>query len=138
MKKSIIQFIKFGMVGIVNTVVSTAANYIVLLFGVNYIIANTVGFFVGTMCAFLLNNRFVFKKEKNEERSMAKTGTKVFASYGISFLLSTVLLIFWVDVLGISKYIAPVINVCITTPLNFFMNKFWAFRDKGKEEEKNE
>ena len=32
----------------------------------------------------------------------------------------------------LAEYVAPVINLCITTPLNFFINKFWTYRQKRK------
>ena len=137
-KQNIVQFIKFGLVGASNTIVSTGVYWILTFFGIHYIIANAVGFVVGTLNAYILNDKFVFKKEEGEERSTAKTGAKVFISYGLSFLLSTILLMLWIDILEISEYIAPIINVCITTPLNFIMNKFWAFKNKKKESERNE
>ena len=31
------------------------------------------------------------------------------------------------DLLGISQYLGPVINLLITIPLNFILNKLWAF-----------
>jgi putative flippase GtrA len=34
----------------------------------------------------------------------------------------------WINVFGISKYVAPLINLVISIPLNFIINKFWAFR----------
>ena len=133
-KQSIVQFIKFGLVGASNTIVSTVVYWIFTFLGVHYTIANAAGFVFGTLNAYILNDKFVFKKQEGEQRSTAKTGTKVFISYGVSFLLSTLLLTLWIEVLNISEYIAPVINVCITTPLNFIMNKFWAFRNKKKGE----
>ena len=129
-KNVMLQFIKFGIVGVSNTLVSLIIYYILIYFGVHYIIANTAGFILGTMNAYFWNNKYVFKKQQNEKRSHAKTGMKVFVAYGITYVLSTVLLILWVDILGISQAIAPIINVCVTTPLNFGMNKLWAFNER--------
>lgn len=42
--------------------------------------------------------------------------------------LNTVLSVLWVQILGISKMIAPIVNLLISVPLNFIMNKFWAFK----------
>ncbi len=131
--KVMIQFIKFGIVGVSNTLVSLIIYYVFIFFGAHYIIANTAGFILGTLNAYFWNNKFVFKQEQTEKRSHAKTGMKVFIAYGITYLLSTVLLILWVDVLGISLGIAPILNVCVTTPLNFIMNKLWAFNERENE-----
>ena len=128
-KHFIIQFIKFSFVGISNTLVSMLFYYLFTFFGIHYIMANTAGFLFGTLNAYILNSKYVFPT-KDEKQQTIKTGTKVFISYGLTFILSTLLLTLLVQVIGISKYIAPIINICITTPLNFLLNKFWAFRCK--------
>ena len=128
--KLVLQFMKFGIVGISNTLVSLIVYYIFIYFGIHYIIANTAGFILGTINAYFWNNKYVFKILEKEKRSHAKTGVKVFITYGITYLLSTILLLLWVDILGISQTIAPIFNVFITTPLNFMMNKLWAFSER--------
>ncbi|MCI8514227.1 MAG: GtrA family protein [Lachnospiraceae bacterium] len=128
-KNTFFQFIEFGIVGVLNTAISLITYYICIHFGMHYLLANTMGFIFGTANAYLWNSKIVFKKKEEENRSVIKTGTKVFLVYGFSYLLSTLLLALWVDVFGIPEKAAPIINVFITTPLNFLMNKFWAFRD---------
>lgn len=121
------QFIKFGIVGLSNTIISFAVYYILLYIGVNYIIANTMGFIISVLNAYYWNNKYVFKSKGDKKSSMKKL-IKTFASYGSTFILSTVLLVVMVDYLNISEIIAPVINLIITIPLNFLLNKFWAFK----------
>jgi len=122
------QFIKFGIVGVSNTCIALAIYYIGLYFGIYYVVSNMLGFVAGTLNAFYWNNKYVFQKGEGEERSASKAFVKLFASYSFSLALSTILLVFWVDMLGISEKIGPILNLCVTTPLNFIMNKFWAFR----------
>ena len=61
-----VQFIKFGMVGVSNTVVSLATYYLFTFFGVHYLIANALGFVTGTLNAYYWNSKFVFKEEAKE------------------------------------------------------------------------
>lgn len=129
--QTLVQFVKFGFVGVSNTLVSLAVYYLCIFFGIYYIVANALGFIFGTLNAYFWNNKYVFKQTGKETRPAVQTGIKVFIAYGISFLLSTVLLYLWVDVLSISAQIAPIINVCITTPFNFLMNKLWAFKGEN-------
>ena len=67
-KGSLIQFIKFGLVGVSNTVV----NYLVYIFfvfiGVHYVIANILGFLISVLNAFYWGNRYVFKEDKTKEK----------------------------------------------------------------------
>ena len=119
------QFIKFGIVGVSNTLISLLIYYVLIYFKINYIVANTIGFIVSVLNAYYWNNRYVFKKNNEGNlRPMIKT----FVSYGTTFVLSTMLLVVMVDYLNISNIIAPILNLIITIPLNFLLNKFWAFK----------
>ncbi|NFO13789.1 GtrA family protein [Clostridium botulinum] len=120
------QFIKFGIVGFSNTVISLIIYYIFIAKGVNYLFANTLGFLVSVINAFYWSNKYVFtdKTETNPKKAFIK----VFMTYGGSFLLSTLLIFIMVDYLKISQWIAPLIRLIVTVPLNFIINKLWAFR----------
>ncbi len=128
------QFIKFGLVGVSNTLISLGIYYLMVWLGCHYLIANIVGFIVSVINSFFWNSKFVFKEK--EENSKVKSFVKMTLSYGSTFILSNVLMFLFIDVFGISKYIAPIINLIITIPINFFLNKIWAFKDKtgGKDE----
>ena len=93
--------------------------------GINYLIANAVGFIVTVFNAYVLQSKFVFeKKSKGHGKAVLKT----YSAYGFTFLVSTGLLYLMVSVFGISKYIAPILVLFVTVPLNFCLNKFWVYR----------
>jgi len=119
------QFFKFGIVGLSNTFISLGIYYFLVYFEVNYIIANTIAFIISVLNAYYWNNKYVFERK---EKGHAKSIIKVFMSYGSTFLLGTVLLFLMVNFMGISEWIAPLINLIVTIPLNFLLNKFWAFK----------
>jgi len=120
------QFTKFGMVGVLNSAISLGIYYAFVVFNPTlYIIGNTVGFVVSVLNAYYWNNKYVFQKS---EQGHLKTISKTFMAYGGTFVLSTALLYVMVEYLGISKVFAPIINLIITIPLNFLINKFWAFK----------
>jgi putative flippase GtrA len=124
--KSIIkQFFKFGIVGLSNTLLSLAIYYLLVGLGVHYIWANVIAFFISVLNAYYWNNRFVFRKSSEGH---LKPLLKTYMTYGLTFLVSTGLLYLMVDQIGISKLIAPLINLIITIPFNFVANKFWAFK----------
>ena len=77
----------------------------------------------------LLNNRFVFKLEEGKTRSFGKALFKTYLSYGVTgIVLNPVLNTVWVSVCHISDRIAPLISLVIAIPINFLMNKLWAFK----------
>lgn len=122
------QFIKFGLVGVSNTLVAWACYYLFLWIDEDlFMVGSIVGAVVSIANAFFWNDRFVFKGNENDWRSKLKRLAKTYVSYGGTSLLSTFLL--WLEVqLSVSKVIAPIVNLIITIPLNFIINKLWTFR----------
>ena len=143
---TLIQFIKFGLVGVSNTAISYGTEmlcYYVLFKNSKFIWildvlsriglstdANNVRIVITTVIAFVIsvtnsyfwNNRYVFSSGKKSFAQHIKTYFKTFACYGITGLV-----------------ISPSLGaLVITIPLNFIMNKFWAFRAKKTEDEINE
>lgn len=138
---ALFQFIRFGIVGVTNTVISyllyTASLLLMrsvgILTGVDYLVAQIVAFVLSVLWSFYWNNRMVFVMEEGQTRSIWKALLKTYISYSFTGLfLNSILLFLWVDVVQISEFIAPIINLLISVPLNFIMNKFWAFRTKNK------
>lgn len=129
--EKILQFIKFGIVGVSNTLISYVVYIILVSIGSYYLFASLVGFFISVLNAFYWNNKYVFASEDGEKRVWWQVFCKTFFSYaGTGLILHNILLIFWVDVLHIHEMLAPIINLFITIPLNFLLNKYWAFRKK--------
>ena len=128
LKKLVAQFVKFGLVGLSNTLVSWACYYLFLWIDEDlYMVGSIVGTVVSIANAFFWNDRFVFKGGENDWKSKLKRLGKTYVSYGGTSLLSTFLL--WLEVqLGVSKVVAPIVNLIITIPLNFIINKLWTFR----------
>ena len=124
-KANLKQFIKFGIVGASNTLIFLAIYYLLVFLGVHYILANVIGFVVSVCNAYYWNSRKVFKAQGGKSAVI-----RTFAAYGATTLLSTGLMFVMVDVFGISQYIAPIINLFITIPANFVLNKLWVFRSK--------
>ena len=155
-KNTIIQFIKFGLVGVCNTIVSYVIYSICYyMFHMNVHASNAMGFLISILVAYLLQNRFVFKEsEHGEERVWWKVLLKTYVSYIFSGLILTeILMLLWFNIIHIERYLyglvnifsqwgfnvqaknlaaslAPIINMFFTVPINFCANKFWAYRDR--------
>ncbi len=139
--KTIISFIKFGLVGFTNTVVSYVINISVLFIcrpfdlSFDYVIANIVAFILSVLWSFFLNNRFVFKTEQNGKKNIFARLIKTYIAYGFTgLILNNIISYILIDRLLISKYIAPIICLVISVPVNFILMKFWAFSEKKSNE----
>lgn len=132
----LIQFIKFGVVGLSNTLIGYVVYSLCIWIGLHYLLANLLGFLVSVLNAFYWSNRFVFKKGQDEQRglwsSLAKT-IIAYASTGI--FLNSILLWLLIDEMGLSEYLAPLLILLFTVPTNFLLNKYWSFKTKKINEE---
>ena len=126
------KFIKFVIVGVSNLCISLITYYILIFFSVNYQIANIAGFITGSINGYFWNKNWVFG---NKSGSIAFI-VKFYITYLSTWLISAVMLYFWIEILHFSDIVAPILNLFITTPINYLMNKLWVFKNKddGKEE----
>ncbi len=126
---ALIQFIKFGMVGGINTILSyVIVNGMYYWMGINEQIGNITGFVITVFISYILNGKFVFK-EGAEKQPFLKGLVKVYISYSFTGLfLTAVLLYVETHMLHIPLYISTFANLIITVPVNFLLNKFWAYR----------
>lgn len=137
--KWLVQFIKFGMVGVSNTLLSLGVTYLAVfifeLLGVDtkeamwaINVSTAFGFIAGVINSFVLNKNFVFKNGEKQDKK--KLFAKVFVCYGLTYLLSVLIMNVLVGRFNVPNRIAPIPRYIITIPLNFIANKLWAFKDK--------
>ena len=130
-KELFIQFFKFGIVGAINTILSyVITNGCYYLLSLNEQFSNIIAFVITVFISFMLNGKFVFNNKQNQ-RSFWKSLFKVYASYSITGLFLTAILLYVEErIFGIPHYIATLMNLVITVPINFILNKFWAYKEK--------
>lgn len=154
LKSRIFQFAKFAFVGGLNANISWCVYALCIRLGGHYVPATFLGFSVSMVNATFWNRRFVFKKEK---QPWWKSFIRTYIAYSVTALfLNGLLLHLWIDVLEVERYFTPLydwflrkgirvessrrlaeycmpyFNYCITVPINYILNKFWAFGELKK------
>ena len=125
-----IQFIKFAVIGVSNTLVSLIVYYIFVFIDPGlYIVGNTVGYAAGVLNSYFWNERFVFDRKG---QSHLKGIFKMYLSSIFIYLLNTFMLFVLVRFIGLSEKIAPRIVAAVLLPCNFLINKFFTFRQRNK------
>lgn len=140
LKGLVIQFMKFGMVGAINTILSyVITNGMYYLLHLNEQMSNIIAFTITVFISFILNRKFVFnvKNEKNNDaKNWIKSLLKVYISYSITGLFLTAGLLYLEEqIFKIPHYIATLMNLVVTIPVNFILNKFWAYKGEEKNED---
>ncbi len=120
------QFLGFCLVGLSNTGVALATFYYCVFLGMHYLVANVLAWVISVFNAFYWNNKYVFQSRVSWRQGLVRS----YMSYGASFLLGTVILYVLIDIFSFSVVLAPLFVFAITTPINFSLNKYWAFRRK--------
>ena len=114
-----------------NTAISLGIYYLFIFINKDlYLLGSLVGFFVSVLNSFYWNNKYVFKTQG--QSGWIHRLIKTYLSYGGTTLLSTLLLYLEVEKIRVNETIAPIINLIITVPLNYIVNKIWAFKRKGE------
>jgi putative flippase GtrA len=121
----LVQFVKFGIVGVSNTLLFFAI-YTVLLkgFGVWYLAASAIGFIVGAVNGFLLNRRWTFSDHVGDSLTPVRWGIV----QGCGLALNEGLLYAFVDGASIDKLLGQAFATIIVTVLTFVVNRAWTFR----------
>ena len=130
-QNTIRQFILFGLVGFVNTIVHYVCYIVLLLTGVHYILSNIIAFSVGVISAYFFNHKYVFNQCIAQSRKFFLTAfLKTYLSYFFTgVILSNIILFYCVNIIGLSEIISPLVCLIFTVPINFTLNKYWSFRN---------
>lgn len=123
--KLIVQFLKFGIVGVSNTLLAFAVYTILLkVFGVWYVAASGIGFAVGAVNGFLLNRRWTFREHSGD--ALTPVRWAIVQSCGLMLNLGLVYL--FVHDAGLDKLVGQIPATAIVTVLTFAANRSWTFR----------
>ena len=121
----VVQFVKFGIVGISNTLLTFAVYTLLLkVFGVWYLAASAIGFMVGATNGFLWNRRWTFREHVGD----AFTPLRWTAVQGCGLGLNEVLLYLFVHEARLDKLLAQAFATAVVTVLTFLANRAWTFR----------
>lgn len=116
-KQNFYEIIRFGIVGIIATIIHYGI-YLALNLIITSWIAYSVGYGISFLCNFYLSNKFTFKTKPT-----IKKGIGFGVSHFVNYLLQVILLSIFIK-LGIPDNYAPLPVFCIAVPINFLMVRF--------------
>lgn len=124
-KETINQFIKFNLVGILNTALDFAVFTLLIFLGVQYLISQVISYSCGIINSYLWNKFWTFKQKKGFSGFEALKFIVVnILSLGISLLMLYV----FRDKVGLHVMVSKVIATFFSVIVNFTGNKFWVFK----------
>ena len=120
-------FIKFGLVGVLNTYINWIVFIILNMLGMYYIFSNIIAYSLSTLNSYIWNSKWVFKYSGDDVK---ETTAKFIILNIIGLILNTCILYILVDIIGLNKIVSLIITTVIVMILNYFINKLWVFKKK--------
>ena len=90
------RFIKFGLVGVLNTIINWVLFILLNSIGVYYIISNIIAYSISTLNSYLWNSKWVFKYNGD---NVNQTTFKFITLNIIGLVLNTIILFLLVDII---------------------------------------
>lgn len=128
-----ITFIKFVIVGVINTLVGTAVMFIAYnVFHFSYWISSAANYIIGSICSYFLNKHFTFQNKEKSPVIVVKFIINITLCYLIAYGGAKKLILWlladlpktWQD------NIAMVCGMGLFVILNYFGQRFFAFKKK--------
>lgn len=125
--KLLIQFVKFNLIGVLNTAIDMGTFALLTHFGINIYAANMISYALGLTNSWIWNSRWTFGSKKLD-------GKKVFGFIAVNLLtLGVQTVILWIgrDRMGLNHNVAKLLAIPFGLIINFLGNRFFVF--KGSE-----
>lgn len=125
-KESFAQLIRFGLVGVMNTLVDFCVYQLLVWLGLHYALSQCISYSCGLLNSYFFNSRWTFRQEKRYTR---KEFFRFLAVNLGSLILSVLLLRLCYEVLGMESDLAAKGIVTVFVMLvNFTANKLFVFK----------
>jgi len=127
---SLQEFVKFGIVGIGNTILHFTTYYTltrrVEYFDSHILLANFLAFVVAVFFSFVANKYWTF--QSYGRRRLASQYFKFVVVSSVGLGITEIILYTAVNILGLNDLMALAGAIVVVMFWNFFMNKRWTFR----------
>lgn len=120
------QFVKFSIVGVINTGIHYAAFLLLYrIVNINYLIASVMGYCCGLLNSYLMNRKWTFNSGAvAKQNEIIKFLVVNVTALGINVASLRLL----VESLGIKPEISQLASIGFSLVVNFIGNKYWTFR----------
>ena len=125
LSRDLFRFIKFGLVGVLNTLINWVLFILMNSMGVYYILSNIIAYSISTLNSYIWNSKWVFKYSGD---NIKETTLKFIILNVVGLILNTVILYILVDIVSLYKLIALMLTTGIVMIFNYFINKLWVFK----------
>ncbi len=128
-------FLKFILVGVVNTLFGTAIMFVFYnVLGLSYWLSSASNYFFGSILSFFLNKHFTFENRDTSFMVVLKFTLNIAVCYGVAYGIAKPLAAAVMSGTGASlklqENVAMLVGMCLFVGLNYLGQRFFAFAKK--------
>lgn len=124
-------FMKFVVIGIVNTIVGTAIMFIFYnVCHLSYWISSASNYFFGSICSYILNKHFTFKNKERGWKPLLRFTLNIITCYLLAYGIAKPVIqwIFSGYSITIQENISLTLGMCLFVIFNYLGQRFYTFK----------
>lgn len=128
-------FLKFILVGVVNTIFGTSIMFLFYnVFHFSYWVSSASNYILGSILSYILNRLFTFHSETAVKKTLPRFVINISLCYLIAYGIAKPLVIYILSSLSLNtqENIAMLVGMCLFVGLNYFGQRFFVFKTKQK------
>lgn len=119
--------LRYGVVGVITTIVNYVVYYICLKMNMNWLISNTMAWIAAVIFAYIANRNVVF----HSTNGVKKECMEFFGLRFVTLIVENISLGICIDGLGLSNLISKIVVSIVTVVANYALCKSHIFSSKG-------
>jgi putative flippase GtrA len=120
---SALQAVKYGFVGLANTLVTAIVIFLCMFAGVELFTSNAAGYVVGIIFSFMINSIFTFEKKISPKRF-----SLFLCVCGLCYLLNLAAMKIFFLWQPEKHFLGQIVGMLIYTAVGFILNKIWVMK----------
>ncbi len=129
-------FLKFILVGVINTIVGTSVMFLSYnLLGFSYWVSSAANYVIGSIVSYFLNKYYTFKVKKRSWKYIIKFVANISVCYLLAYGIAKPLAARILSGMSVSvqENVAMLVGMCLFVVLNYFGQRFFAFKETEQE-----
>ena len=126
-------FLKFVLVGVVNTLFGTAIMFVFYnVFHLSYWLSSASNYVFGSILSYFLNKYFTFQSKGSNGKTIGRFVFNITICYLCAYGLAKPLVLHLLagQAVNVQETVAMLVGMCLYTGLNYLGQRFFAFKEK--------
>lgn len=124
-------FMKFIMVGVINTIVGTTIMFVFYnVFHLNYWVSSASNYFFGSICSYILNKHFTFENKERGWKPFIRFTINILVCYLLAYGIAKPVMHWMLSgySITIQENVSLALGMCLFVIFNYLGQRFYTFK----------